>query len=198
MTMTLPLDHVVILVADLEQAITGYTALGFTVQRGGTHAAGSTHNALAVYSEAGSDYMYISDRLQRKFQTAAKIAPQPAVRAATQPTRLGVIYYGSTAPAMDEALASLTDADIHLDALRIRAFPFPQSVKDFILAHDAVFVVEQNRDGQLRTLLVNELEIDPARLRKVLHFDGTPITARFIAAAITKQVHELAVSPVKA
>jgi len=171
----------------------------------GTHAKlgsyftrGSTHNALAVYSEAGSDYMYISDRLQRKFQTAAKIAPQPAVRAATQPTRLGVIYYGSTAPAMDEALASLTDADIHLDALRIRAFPFPQSVKDFILAHDAVFVVEQNRDGQLRTLLVNELEIDPARLRKVLHFDGTPITARFIAAAITKQVHELAVSPVKA
>ena len=65
-------------------------------------------------------------------------------------------------------------------------------------AHDAVFVVEQNRDGQLRTLLVNELEIDPARLRKILHFDGTPITARFIAAAITKQVHELAVSPVGA
>ncbi|WP_374436776.1 2-oxoacid:acceptor oxidoreductase subunit alpha [Inhella sp.] len=156
---------------------------------------GSTHNAQAVYSEAGSDYMYIADRLQRKFQTAAMIAPQPAVRAAEKPTRLGVIYFGSTSGAMDEALAHLSANDIHLDAMRIRAFPFPQAVKDFILAHDAVFVVEQNRDGQLRTLLVNELEIDPARLRKLLHFDGTPITARFIAAAITKQVHELAVSP---
>jgi 2-oxoglutarate/2-oxoacid ferredoxin oxidoreductase subunit alpha len=72
---------------------------------------------------------------------------------------------------------------------------FPESVRDFIDEHDQVFVVEQNRDAQMRTLLINELEIDPAKLIRVLHFDGTPITARYIAGAITKYVHALAVAP---
>ena len=73
---------------------------------------------------------------------------------------------------------------IALDTLRLRAFPFPESVREFIDAHESVFVVEQNRDGQMRSLLVNEFGIDPARLVAVLHYDGTPITARFIAGAI--------------
>jgi 2-oxoglutarate ferredoxin oxidoreductase subunit alpha len=77
---------------------------------------------------------------------------------------------------------------IHVDAMRLRAFPFPDSVAQFIAAHDQVFVVEQNRDAQMRSMLVNELEIDPARLVKVLHYDGTPITARFITSAITQFV----------
>ena len=72
---------------------------------------------------------------------------------------------------------------------------FPASVREFIAAHDHVFVVEQNRDAQMRSLLVNELEIDPARLSPVLHFDGTPITARFVTQAITRHVHALAVAP---
>jgi 2-oxoglutarate ferredoxin oxidoreductase subunit alpha len=75
--------------------------------------------------------------------------------------------------------------------MRLRAFPFPASVADFIARHERVFVVEQNRDAQMRTLLVNELEIDPARLVKVLHYDGTPITARFITDAITTHAHAL-------
>ena len=75
---------------------------------------------------------------------------------------------------------------VHLDALRLRAFPFPKSVAEFIAAHDQVFVVEQNRDAQMHLLLVNELDIDPARLVRVLHYDGTPITARFIAGAVRK------------
>ena len=74
-------------------------------------------------------------------------------------------------------------------------FPFPTSVADFIASHDHVFVVEQNRDAQMRTLLVTELQIDPAWLIAVLHYDGTPITARFISQAITTHVHALAVSP---
>ena len=77
---------------------------------------------------------------------------------------------------------------IHLDALRLRAFPFPASVLQFIQAHDEVFVVEQNRDAQMRCLLINELQADPARLRAVLHYDGTPITARFIVQAISRHV----------
>ena len=79
--------------------------------------------------------------------------------------------------------------------MRVRGFPFHQDVKSFIGEHDQVFVVEQNRDGQLRTLLVNELEIDPAKLTRVLHFDGTPITARFISDAIADKVGELKVVP---
>jgi len=134
-------------------------------------------------------------RLLKKFATAANLVPQPLVRAAARKSRLGVLYFGSTAPAMEEALEALAESGIHLDAMRLRAFPFPQSVSEFIASHDHVFVVEQNRDAQMRTLLVNELEIDPARLIKVLHYDGTPITARFITRDITTQVHALAVAP---
>ena len=117
------------------------------------------------------------------------------VRAAGKKSRLGVLYFGSTAPAMDEALTTLAGAGIHLDAMRLRAFPFPPSVAAFIAEHDHVFVVEQNRDAQMRSMLIDELEIDPDWLIKVLHFDGTPITARFIAQAITTEVHALAVAP---
>jgi len=156
---------------------------------------GTTRNPYAQYSEAGPDYIYNVHRLLKKFATAANLVPQPEVRAATKKTRLGVIYFGSTAPAMDEALVALAEAGIHIDAMRLKAFPFPESVKAFITEHDHVFVVEQNRDAQMRGMLINELEIDPAWLIKVLHYDGTPITARFITEAITKHVHALAVAP---
>jgi 2-oxoglutarate ferredoxin oxidoreductase subunit alpha len=93
---------------------------------------------------------------------------------------------------MDEALAVLADEGVELDALRLRAFPFPPVVTEFIAEHDVVFVVEQNRDAQMRTLLVNELQADPARLLPVLHYDGTPITGRFIVQAITKATRAMA------
>jgi 2-oxoglutarate ferredoxin oxidoreductase subunit alpha len=168
----------------------------------GTHASkgayftrGTTRDPYARYSEAGPDYTYNVQRLLKKFNTAAKLVPQPLVRSAARKTRLGVIYFGSTAPAMDEALDALASSQIHLDAMRLRAFPFPAAVHEFIDNHDHVFVVEQNRDAQMRSMLINELEIDPAWLIKVLHYDGTPITARFITQAITDHVHALAVSP---
>ena len=149
---------------------------------------GTTRDPYARYSERGPDYLYNMERLLRKFRTAASLVPQPIVRIAQQPTRLGVIYFGSTSPAMNEALDVLTAHGVHLDAMRLRAFPFPDSVAEFIRVHERVFVVEQNRDAQMRSLLVNELEVDPAKLVKVLHYDGTPITARFITDAITKGV----------
>ncbi|MFL5114735.1 MAG: hypothetical protein ACJ8DG_03715, partial [Microvirga sp.] len=129
-------------------------------------------------------------RLVRKFRTAATLVPQPVVRRAARKTPLGVLYYGSTSPSMLEALEVLANEGVELDAMRLRAFPFPDSVADFIARHDKVFVVEQNRDAQMRSLLVNELEVDPARLVKVVHYDGTPITARFITQAITAQVQD--------
>jgi 2-oxoglutarate/2-oxoacid ferredoxin oxidoreductase subunit alpha len=156
---------------------------------------GTTRDEYARYSETGPDYTRNVQRLLTKFATAANLVPQPMVRAAARKTRLGVIYFGSTAPAMDEALEALAGDGIHLDAMRLRAYPFPASVKAFIAEHDPVFVVEQNRDGQMRSLLVNELDADPAWLIPVLHYDGTPITARFITASVTRQVHAIAVQP---
>ena len=157
----------------------------------GTHASkgsyftrGTTRDAYARYSEKGPDYIYNMERLLRKFRTAATLVPAPIERAAGAPTSLGVLYFGSTAPAMDEAFEQLDAAGVPLDGLRLRAFPFADRVRQFIDAHDTVFVVEQNRDAQMHSLLVNELSIDPARLVKILHYDGTPITARFISAAI--------------
>src|SRR5690606_15009302 len=100
----------------------------------------------------------------------------------------GAIYYGSTSPSMDEAIDVLEAQDFHLDTLRIRAFPFPESVREFVLAHECVFLIEQNRDAQLRTLVINEFDLDPARVIAILHYDGTPITARFIARAIAEHM----------
>ncbi len=149
---------------------------------------GTTRDPYARYSEKGPDYIYNMERLLRKFKTAADIVPQPVLRKAARPTRMGVLYFGSTSPAMQEALDVLTQQGVDLDAMRLRAFPFPASVEQFIAEHDKVFVVEQNRDAQMHSMLVNELSIDPARLVKVLHYDGTPITARFITQAIGKNL----------
>jgi len=161
----------------------------------GTHASkgayftrGTTRDPYARYSERGPDYLYNMERLLRKFRSAAGLVPQPVTRQAAQPTRFGVIYFGSTSPAMREALDELEAEGVHLDALRLRAFPFPQCVPEFIAAHEKVFVVEQNRDAQMHSMLVNELDVDPSRMVRVLHYDGTPITARFIAGAIRKNM----------
>jgi 2-oxoglutarate ferredoxin oxidoreductase subunit alpha len=145
---------------------------------------GTTRDPYARYSERGPDYIYNMERLLRKFRTAADLVPQPVLRSAAHATPLGVIYFGSTSPAMQEALDVLTASGTDIDAMRLRAFPFPDSVDRFIATHEQVFVVEQNRDAQMHALLVNELGVDPARLVKVLHYDGTPITARFITQAI--------------
>jgi 2-oxoglutarate ferredoxin oxidoreductase subunit alpha len=112
------------------------------------------------------------------------LVPQPVLRTAAKKTAFGVIYFGSTTPAMREALDVLEASGIHVDALRLCAFPFPDSVNQFIAGHEKIFVVEQNRDAQMRSLLINELDANPAQLVRVLHYDGTPITARFIVRAL--------------
>jgi 2-oxoglutarate ferredoxin oxidoreductase subunit alpha len=149
---------------------------------------GSSHDAYARYSEEGKDYTDNMLRLLRKFETAKQIVPHPVVRPSLQKTRWGVIYYGSTSVAMDEALATLEDRGLHVNALRVRAFPFSEAVVDFINAHDQVFVIEQNRDAQLRKLIVNECSLDPARFISILNFDGAPITARFIIREIADRM----------
>jgi 2-oxoglutarate ferredoxin oxidoreductase subunit alpha len=163
--------------------------------RGSFFTRGTTKDAYARYSERGPDYVYNVQRLQRKFATAKVIAPQPVIREATLPLRFGAIFFGSTSPAMAEAIAVLEGQGFLLDTLRICAFPFADSVAEFIARHDAVCVVEQNRDAQLRSLIVNEFNIDPARLVPILHFDGTPITARFIAREIGQWLRAMNAAP---
>ncbi|MBC7768994.1 MAG: 2-oxoacid:acceptor oxidoreductase subunit alpha [Phycisphaerales bacterium] len=149
---------------------------------------GSSHDKDARYSERGEDYTEGMQRLLRKWETMKKHLPAPIVRAAQRRTPDGVLYIGSTGPAMKEAHHTLDELGIHLDSMRIRAFPFSDEVFEFIRNHEQVFVVEQNRDAQLKSLLVNEGGVHPARLVSVLHYDGTPITARFIVKDITEKL----------
>ena len=156
--------------------------------KGGYFTRGTSRDRYARYSENGADYVENMQRLLKKFDTARDLVPAPIRRDAKTPSTLGVIYFGSSTPAMHEALTALEDQQIHLDAMRIRGFPFNDEVAEFIAKHERVFVVEQNRDAQLRTLLTTELDIDPHKLVKVLHYDGTPITARFITNAIAERL----------
>ena len=165
--------------------------------KGAFFSRGTTRNAYAKYSEAGTDYVYNMERLRRKFETAKKMVPAPVLQRASQPSRFGAIYYGSTSPAMAEAFALLEAQGVHVNMLRVRGFPFADEVIDFINEHDYVFVVEQNESGQLRMLLINEGEVDPKRLIRVLHYDGTPITARFISGRIADALSEHKVTPIR-
>ena len=165
--------------------------------RGAFFTRGTSKDRYARYTEDGVAYADNMQRLLKKLDTARGLVPSPIARQAVRPTRLGAIYYGSTGPAMDEAFDLLAAQGVDIDLLRVRGFPFHDDVRAFIEAHERVFVVEQNRDAQLRTLLVNELEIDPARLVRVLHYDGSPITARFISGAIAEAAGALKVVPLR-
>ena len=163
--------------------------------KGGYFTRGTSKNAYAVYSEQGTDYKYNMQRLLKKFETAKTMVPKPILSASKEPARFGAIYYGSTSPAMAEALEELARQGIYVNALRIRSFPFQDEIFDFVASHSKVFVIEQNRDAQLKTLLVNDAGINPASLISVLHYDGTPITARYIMAEIVEIVTALNVRP---
>jgi 2-oxoglutarate/2-oxoacid ferredoxin oxidoreductase subunit alpha len=166
-------------------------------KRGAFFTRGTSRDAYARYTEEGGPYVENMQRLLRKFETAKQYVPKPVLHKASEPTRFGAIHYGSTSPAMMEALDRLEENDVLLDTLRVRAFPFQDEVAEFIDSHDQVFIVEQNRDAQLRTLLITECDIDPAKLIPVLHYDGTPITARFIAREISEGLSALNVKPIK-
>ena len=156
--------------------------------KGGYFTRGTSRNPYARYSEEGAVYVDNMERLLRKFDTARAMVPGPILRPAKGKTRDGVIYFGSSTPAMHEALEILEAKGRRLDALRVRGFPFADEIYDFVARHDRVFVVEQNRDAQLRTLLMTEGGIDSSKLTAVLHYDGTPITARFIAGEISERM----------
>ena len=131
------------------------------------------------------------DRLLHKFETAKQYVPAAKIKPAAVPTRLGALFFGTTASPAYEAIEILAEEGIALDTLRLRAFPFTQDVEDFLSNHDVVFVIEQNRDGQMRRLLLNESAVATReKLVAVLNYDGLPITARHIAGQIRGQLDD--------
>ena len=126
------------------------------------------------------------NRLIKKFESAKNLVPRPDFYQETNQSDTGIIFFGTTRYAAEEALDILESQGRKTDAIRIKAIPFHHDVADFIDNHDVIFVIEQNRDAQMRALLINELDIHPKKLIKVLNFDGTPITADFILQQINQ------------
>ena len=171
--------------------------------RGAFVTRGSSRDEYAVYTEDGDAYRRFVDRLARKWNTAKEMVPQPEFlwavgsqqsavsgddRVSSPHVRKGstsgIVYFGTSTYAAEEALDLLAIEGIHLDAMRVRAFPFGKSFVEFITAHERIFVIEQNRDAQFKSLMMIELGIDPHKLVSVLNYDGTPITADNISRQI--------------
>jgi 2-oxoglutarate ferredoxin oxidoreductase subunit alpha len=151
---------------------------------------GTSRDEFARYTEAGDAYQRNMERLLKKWDTAKTLMPKAIRTDAAAPTKLGVIYYGSTSPAIPEALDLIAEqTGASLNQLRLRAFPFGPEVDAFVEEHDTIYVVEQNRDAQMRMLLINELECNPKKLVRVLHYNGAPITAEFIARGIAAHLN---------
>jgi len=138
---------------------------------------GSSHDEYARYTENGDVYKANVDRLLRKWETAKSLVPAPHFYQVTSSSPIGLVFFGTSTYSAEEAMELLAEDGIKLDAMRVKAFPFTSEVVDFVNSHDIVFVVEQNRDAQFRSLMMIEFDADPKKLVKVLNYDGTPITA---------------------
>ena len=163
----------------------GYrTYPGTHPEKGAFFTRGTSRDEFAAYTESPDAYERNMERLLVKWETAAKLVP--AAETSTGASHVGVLYYGTTALPMPEALDMLAEEGIRLDTCRVRAFPFGEEVENFINEHDVVFVVEQNRDAQMRTLLINEKDISPAKLVPVTYYAGLSISADFIQRSIAE------------
>lgn len=157
-------------------------------EKGAFFTRGTSHDEFAGYTEDGTVNVRVMERLIHKFNTAKSLVPGPAFGQEKQNSTIGFMYFGTTASSVPEAMEILEGCDIKLDTMRIRAFPFSTEVEEFINNHEKVFLVEQNRDGQLRSLLVNECQIDPARIIPILNYDGFPITAKCMVDMVLKRL----------
>ena len=167
----------------------GYRTLpGTHPTKGAFFTRGTSRDAFARYTESADAYTENMERLLVKWRTAAALMPAPEISGRRH--RVGIAYYGTTAVPMAEALDDLAGHGVRLDTMRIRAFPFADAVARFIDTHDFVFVVEQNRDGQMKTLLVNEAGVDPTKIVSVLSYGGLSVTADTIRERVLKHYDE--------
>ncbi|QHT71130.1 2-oxoacid:acceptor oxidoreductase subunit alpha [Rhodocytophaga rosea] len=165
--------------------ITYRTYPGTHPTKGAFFTRGTSRDEYATYTEDGAAYKRNMERLMVKWNTAKNMVPSPEIYQKKNQSHLGVIFFGTSTYSAEEAMDQLREEGIFIDALRLKAFPFNQTVDDFIQSHQTVFVIEQNRDAQMRGLLINELQVNPAKLIPVLNYDGMPITAHTIATQIS-------------
>jgi 2-oxoglutarate/2-oxoacid ferredoxin oxidoreductase subunit alpha len=159
-------------------------------------ARGSGHNQYGAYTEDSAEYQAVLDRLTRKWATAKKLLPR-AVIDATAGSAIGIVSLGSCDGAIREARDLLAAQGVAVNYLRVRSFPFTEDVERFLAAHEVLFVVEQNRDAQLRALLTLETAVDKSKLRSLLHYSGLPISSRFIVEGVLSELRPQALSPAK-
>lgn len=170
----------------------GYRTLpGTHPEKGAFFTRGTSRDEFAAYTESPEAYQRNMERLLKKWETTRTLVPKAEIH--SEDHAVGALYFGTTALPMPESLDMLAEEGIALDTCRVRAFPFGDEVVDFIQAHERVFVIEQNRDGQMRSLLINEHDFDPAKLVSITYYAGLSISADFIKDAVSDyfQAHKL-------
>jgi 2-oxoglutarate ferredoxin oxidoreductase subunit alpha len=148
---------------------------------------GSGHNKFGAYTEDSAQYKEVVDRLLVKWETARDLVPAPEIEYSKFNKR-AILSVGSCDGAVKEALHRLKDEGIGLNYCRVKAFPFSDAVVDFIVRHERVYVVEQNRDAQLRSLLMLDIEADARKLVPILHYDGMPLAANFVVLKVREDL----------
>ncbi|MDX2204654.1 MAG: 2-oxoacid:acceptor oxidoreductase subunit alpha [Hyphomicrobiaceae bacterium] len=167
-------------------AIPYRTLPGTHPTKGAFFTRGTSHDEYARYTEDGVVHARVLDRIRAKLDTAAKLVPKPEITTRDKSGKVGLVYFGATTPAVGEALDLLERDGMRVNACRIKAFPFTKEVIEFCEAHESVFVVEQNRDAQMRSLLMTEANIAGGKLIATLNYDGMPLTAAFVRGSVLK------------
>ena len=148
---------------------------------------GSGHNMYGAYTENADEYQQVVDRLLRKWDTAKTLVPAPLIEQNNK-NKTAIISIGSCDHAVREAIDILGDEGVGINYMRLKAFPFGNDVQQFIDAHDKLYVVEQNRDAQLKSLLRLELRVHDEDLTEILHYNGLPLSARFVVDAVQQDM----------
>ncbi|MDC1062550.1 2-oxoacid:acceptor oxidoreductase subunit alpha [Hellea sp.] len=171
---------------DIDGDYIPYRTLPGTDPKGAYFLRGSGHNKYGKYTEISAEYKEVVDRLLLKWKSAAPFTPQPIVFKSQKKTNYGVIAIGSSDGAVREACINLEKQGVYIDYMRIRSFPFADSVEEFIIEHDLVFIVEQNRDAQLMNLLLTETNVPRENLVSVKYYAGQPLNYKFVYEALFK------------
>ena len=164
-----------------------YRTLPGVSPKGAYFARGSGHNQYGTYTEDSAEYQIVLDRLRKKWDTAKRLVPRALIDA-TAGSEIGIVSIGSCEGAIQEAIDILKTHQVTVDYMRVRAFPFSEDVERFLAAHKLLFVVEQNRDAQFRSLLTLETDVEKSKLRSLLHYNGLPISSTFIVEGVLAEI----------
>jgi 2-oxoglutarate ferredoxin oxidoreductase subunit alpha len=173
---------------DVDDDAIPYRTLPGVHPKGAYFTRGSGHSQYGAYTEDSYEYQVVLDRLRRKFETAKLYVPKPVIDRSGH--EAAIVTVGSCDGAVREARDILARRGVHLDYMRVRAFPFGQDVEKFLASHSIIFVVEQNRDAQLKSLLTLETSVEKSKLRSILHYSGLPISSNVIVDGVLAELVE--------